>query len=271
MVFQLQVFSNYGSSTPAVARTVMQASELMQAFPISDEIRSEVNAALFEVQRQLIRCVQVWEQVRDSVAEAKDSVVAKELEVQAGGRSVTLPGVPDLENQAESFLQSAKLAIRDAARILTPFFGVSFEHRFDRILSWAHREFLDTDDLVRCLAHWQPWINRIVTMRNFVDHPRQGDRDKLIVENFKLVPTERGVALQEPCWGLSAEPPLRIVDSMGKIIEGILCLSEDLLSICLLKNRGEYPLVIREIPDEKRDPACPMRLRVDIDLPIKDT
>jgi len=36
-MFQLQKISNYGTTTPAVARTVLQGSELLEFFVVPDE------------------------------------------------------------------------------------------------------------------------------------------------------------------------------------------------------------------------------------------
>jgi hypothetical protein len=270
MGFQFQKISASGTSTPAVARTVVQAGQLMQAFPISEEIRTAVSNTLFEVQHQLVRCVQVWEKVRDEVAQAEREVVERGLDIQAGGRAIGIPGVADLGSHAESFLQSAKLAIRDVGSLLGPFFGTQFDHRFDQVLSWAQSQFPEEDQLVRCVARYEPAVKQVVTMRNAVDHPSDKPRGRLIVHNFRLLPSQDAPRLAAPAWCLSGDDPTPIVEDMGAIIEGVLRLSEDILSICLLKNRGDFPLYIYEIPEAERDPSCPIRLRVSIDLPMRD-
>jgi hypothetical protein len=267
MTFQLQKISDYGTATPAVARTLVQGNQLMQAFPIGEEVRSEVNEVLFEVQRQLVRCVQVWERVRDEVGRAKALVAERGLDVQSNRGAVSLPSVADLMAHAESFLQAVKLAIRDVGRLLRPFFGTDFGHRFDRALAWARGRFEEGDHLVQCFAHYEPWVDEIVALRNAVDHPTDLSRGKLVVYNFRLVPSRNGPQLAEPAWCLSGDDPTPMLDDMQTITEGVLRISEDVLSICLLKNRGAFPLYIYEIPEANRDPKCPIRLRVGLNLP----
>jgi hypothetical protein len=49
---------------------------------------------------------------------------------------------------------------------------------------------------------------------------------------------------------------------MDDIIEGIIRLGEDILAGLFHKLKGNFPLVLYEIPAEERDPQCPKRLRV---------
>lgn len=267
MPFQFQRISDYGTSTPAVARTLVQGSELMQAFPLDDAVKKAVKEILFDLQRQLLRCVQTVERIKREVENGLKEVEAKGLDVQSRGQAVTLPSVADLESHCESFLQSAKLGVRDCGRLLEPFFGEEFDHRFHRIVAWSEQQMGAEDELTKCLAHWESWVKRLVDMRNTVDHPRNEPGGSLVTYNFRLLQTSEGWDLCPPCWGLSGETPAPLLPEMENAIEGLLQLSEDLLAICLLRNRGGFPLYIYEIPEEERDKSCPIRLRVGVNLP----
>ncbi len=73
----------------------------------------------------------------------------KGIEFQAHGRVASLPSdAPDLQSKAESFLQSAKLAIRQTGLLLKPIYKVVKEsgreiggHNYDDIAKWAAKEF----------------------------------------------------------------------------------------------------------------------------------
>ena len=69
MAFKLQQFSNYGTSTPAVARTVVQGSQLLQPFPIDEHLKKLVTSVLFDLQQHLIRCVSPYELISAEVGE----------------------------------------------------------------------------------------------------------------------------------------------------------------------------------------------------------
>lgn len=267
MPFQFQKISNYGTSTPAVARTLVQGSELMQAFPLDDAVKEGLKEILFDLQRQLLRCFQIRERIEEEVEVGLKEVDAKGLDVQSRGQAVNLPSVADLQSHAESFLQSAKLGVRDCARLLKPFFGKEFDHRFHRIVSWSEQQMGAENGLTKCAAHWESWVKRLVDMRNAVDHPRNEPGGSLVTYNFRLVQTPKGWDISPPCWGLSGETPALILPDMEYTIEWILQLSEDLLAICLLRNRGGLPIYIYEIPEKERDKSCPIRLRVGVNLP----
>ncbi len=120
-MFRIQRVSNYGTSTPAVARTFYQGCEILCFFGVSEPQREEAKGVLHELQRHLVRCVELCDAIAQEVTAAHEDVKAKGLELQSSGRVVTLPSVPDLQSRAESFLQSAKLAIRETALLVKPF------------------------------------------------------------------------------------------------------------------------------------------------------
>jgi hypothetical protein len=268
--FQIQKLSDYGTSTPAVARTLLQSSQLMQAFPIEEATREAVRNSMFELQRHLIRCIEVSEKLRDDVLEARQQVAESGgLSVQSRGRAISLPGIGDLTSRTENFLQASKLAIRETGAVINPFFGTTFDHRFHLIVRWAESTWPEGDQLRLCVTHYEPLLKQIVQMRNAVDHPT-GASQRLIVHNFRALPAPEAATLLDPAWGLSDDTLVPIVEDMQEIIEFILRASEDLLSLCLMKHRGAFPVFIHEVPESERDPACPFRLRVSAHLPKAD-
>jgi hypothetical protein len=267
LVFQLQKISNYGSSCPAVARTVLQASKLFSSFSLDEAIKEAISGKEFELQRQLLRCVQIRDEVLIEVSTAEEEIRVNGLRVQARGRVVELPAVIDLQTKAESFLQSAKMAIRDTALILQPFYNKNFDHKFHAIATWAETALGGNDDLTLCVKHWEPWVKKIVTMRNKVDHPTEGPGGRLLTCNFRVAEDDITTVLP-PAWCLSGDQPRPILADMEVIIEGIIRLGEDILVTCLMKSTDRLPLRIYEIPEKERDKDCPMRLGVTIDLVV---
>ena len=103
MPFKFQKVSDYGTSTPVVARTLPQAGQLMEALALPKELKDAVSKAEFELQRQLIRCHGEKERVSSGVQSALDALKEKGLDVQSGGQAFGVPAVPDLEIRAQSF------------------------------------------------------------------------------------------------------------------------------------------------------------------------
>src|SRR5258708_27220202 len=263
MVFQIQKISNYGTSTPAVARTLLQGSEILGFFAATEAQREEAKATLHELQRHLIRCIEVRDQIKAEVSSAYGEIKNKGFDFQSSGRVVTLPSVVDLQSRAESCLQSAKLAIRETAHLVQPFYGAKLDHKFHKFAAWAERQFGQNDMMTQAVRSWEPWVKRIVDMRNAVDHPSdEPGGKKLNTQNFSLTGTRDAPDLGEPTWGLVGEPESPLLSDMTTIIERIIELGEDILAGLFYKLKHNFPLVIYEIPVEQRNPSCPIRLRV---------
>lgn len=263
MVFQIQKISNYGTATPAVARTFYQGCELLGFFAATGEQqREDAKGVLHELQRYLVRCVELRDAIAHEVATAHEEIKAKGFQFQSAGRVVTLPSVPDLQSRAESFLQSTKLAIRETALLVKPFYGEKLDHRFHRFTTWSEKQFGPDDAFTQAIREWEPWVKNVVDMRNAVDHPDDKPGGRLITQNFTLGGTPEAPRLVNPTWGLSGQPQQPIVTEMSELIEGSIELGEAILAGLFYKLKHNFSLVIYEIPAEERDPSCPTRLRV---------
>lgn len=265
MAFKISKISNYGTSTPAVARTLMQGSELMDVFPISKEVKESMKTILFDLQRQLLKCQEIADSLRSDINNINDDVKANGIKTQSGGRVIEMPFVVNLESKAELFLHSAKLAIREAGKILDPIWGEDFDHRFNRIVQWAVAKFGPDSLITKAIQDHEKWVSMIINMRNAVDHPHDRDGEILYIFNYEFKNEADGRELIEPTWCLKGNPRTLILNDMDYIIEGILSISEELLCMSLIEHKGKWPLVIYEIPENERDKNFPIRFRVGLE------
>ena len=261
MVFQIQKVSNYGTATPAVARTFYQGCELLGFFAVTEQQREDAKGILRELQRHLVRCVELRDAIAHEVT-AAHKMKANGFQYQSSGRVVTLPSVPNLQSRAESFLQSTKLAIRETALLVKPFYGEKLDHRFHRFAAWSETQFGPDDAFTQAVRKWEPWVKNVVDMRNAVDHPDDKPGGRLTTQNFALGGTPEAPRLINPTWGLSGHPQQLIITEMSELIEGGIELGEEILAGLFYKLKHNFSLVIYEIPAEERDPSCPIRLRV---------
>lgn len=262
MLIRIQKLSNYGTSSPAVARTSVQGCEILGFFKIIEAQKEEAKIVLHELQRQLVRCVEIRDRIAETVDSAHKEIKNKGFNFQSNGRAVTLPSVIDLQSKAESFLQSAKLAIRETAHLVKPFYGEKLDHKFQKFAAWAEGQFGPNDTFTQVVKGWEPWVKRVVSMRNAVDHPDDKASGRLIAKNFRFFGTNDAPVLIDPTWCLSDEPESLILADMDGIIAGIIELGEEILAGLFYKLKHNFPLKIYEIPVEERDPSCPIRLRV---------
>ncbi|MYM92283.1 hypothetical protein [Duganella vulcania] len=204
-MFKFQKLSNYGSATPAVARTLLQASPIIDMFKCSDEQKDALKEKFFDLQRHLLKCVEC----RDSLAaeiesERANYVMPPNPDVRARG-AFSLPGVGDLQSKGDTFLQSAKLAIAATGDMVEPFYGKAFGHKFHQLEKWAKENFDPADTFVTSVTRAIPFVKRIVQMRNAVDHPKPGPGERMAYANFDIADADGKMILVDPSWALTGE------------------------------------------------------------------
>ena len=266
-MFQFQKTSNYGTSTPAVARTLPQGDELLGFFKATNEQKDACRHVLLELKRHLVRCVEISEKLGKEVDEGVNRLNKLGPYPKIHGNSISLPGVPDLHSNAEAFLQSAKLAMRECAHLVEPFHGAKHDHRFHKLSAWAEESFGPEDQLTKVAKAWEPWVKHIVTMRNAVDHPSDADGGKLFTHNFRVAGTKDSPQFIAPVWGLTGGPEWDLKGDMQAMIEGGIELGEDILVALFEKHKLNDRLYVYEVPKESRDPSFPKRLRVGLREP----
>ena len=169
--FVNQEFSGHGASEPIVARTTLQTRDLIGAFPLSEEDRNRLVEVALSVQARLLACKEIADALGKAVSDAIGRVGDDGVVSEQSGRLVTIPGVPDLQPKAEMFLYQAKLAIRDIGQLYKPLVGQHFDQNFKTFADWALSTWGSDDALVQMLERDRPWIGRIISLRDAVEHP----------------------------------------------------------------------------------------------------
>lgn len=257
-MFILQKHSNYGTSTPAVARTAIQGRDILQFIACSDTTKEHAQTVLFDLQRHLLKCVEIHEGLATEIAKGYPEFFNRGTSARPASH-ILLPGVGDLQSRAESFLQAAKLALAATGNIIEPFYGQKYGYKYNKICSWADQEFGEKDQFSTVLQSWKPFAERIVNMRNCVDHPNTEPGGPLVIANFTLGAASE---LIDPSWSLTGKPLQPMLPDFTDIIEETIRLGENVLVGVFYKLRHSDLLEIEEIPPNQRDPACPKRLRV---------
>jgi len=250
------VFSK-GSSTPAVARTVLQARALLEAFPFTASTKGAILEVSMSLMKHFIACEEIRERVAREVVRGRAAIDAGQVGIERN-RFLQLPGVANLDSEAESFLHNAKLAVADVGRLFGPLHGKSFDHRFQKIRSWLHGLYGDEDALLLMLVGDSAWIERIINMRNVVEHPND-PAGPSVVMNFHVIRHEP-LTIASPTWALGTSEPTEILEDMAGIIESILMLYEDVLVDGILRLHPQSPFTITEIPEHDRNSSMPIRL-----------
>jgi len=262
--FSIQKVLEKGTATPCVARTMLQAGNLLNAFTSDERLKEDVLQISYEVMEHQLACLEVVEIIEPQIA-AGIGQLNTSGEAQTKGAAISLPSVPNIKKLVEQFLHSAKLSLRDTGHLFDAFYDETFEHRFDKAKRWAEREFGAESDLVRVLAGNAQWIERVIRWRNAVEHPRNR-RGPLHVVDFHLVGVDqdRRALVSAPALYQADENPLPVREYLSITQDNLLTFFEETLSALLLLLPNPLGLTIREIPIHERRSENPIRLVPDL-------
>ena len=270
MAIKIQQLSDYGTSSPIVARLSIQTKDLLPFFEISDFKRAEIFSIFFSnIQPKLMACDRIKESLTNEVLTHQKSIDDCGLQIQTHGNAYTLPAILELEHRVETFLYSAKSVLRDLTQIFIILFDKDFQRRarFNEVLKWAKDTFGIEDEYVKMLNEDQKWIKRIVDMRNAVEHPGGGS-GTLHIDNFTSIEDDQKVMVIEPRWSLNNDSKISIVQEMNVIVSDLLTFCEETLVLNIQRFKKPFPIQIAEIPEKERDPACPVRFKIEINAKI---
>jgi hypothetical protein len=212
----------------------------------------------------LLACWQTAQEI-DQQVKAHQKEVAEKGVLLVGGGAYRVPAIPDLRPRAEIFLYQAKSVLRDLTQIFEILFNEHFgAARFDLVVKWARQRFGLQDDLTKMLETDLSWIDRVVRMRNAVEHPG-GYSGRLYIENFTAEKKNPVIEVSEPQWHLNSEPKSSIAHEMTVTVDNLLTICEQTLLLCLQKLKKDLPILIGEVPESERDPNCPVRYKMMLD------
>jgi hypothetical protein len=255
------MLSDVGTSNPIAARLAIQTNNLTQPFPLTEKQKEDIFGILgMEVRERLVNCQKIFIKLHEELIRINGIKIEDCLQRNA----VTVPTVIDLKHLCESFLYEAKSTLRDILKLFDVFYGEKFTEasKYDKAYQWAEKRFGKDDSLSKMLKNdHETWIQEIVRKRNAVEHPG-GYSGYLHINNIELLNTEKPPFFQAPTWFRNDAPPTSILHGMETFINNTLELCEDILVILLEKlPQRDIPLIIVEIPEEQRDPSCPIRLQ----------
>ena len=140
--------------------------------------------------------------------------------------------------------------------------GQSFDHKFQKVVSWADGALQKDDPFLATLTADAPWIAELVEMRNAVEHPGSSS-GTFVIEGFRLVPGPAGTrTVAPPTWQRLPSDIRSVSRDMHTFQENLLTFFEDVLADGLKRRgAGGMPVDIMAIPEAERRPETPIRLR----------
>jgi hypothetical protein len=244
---------NRGSVDPFVARTVMQAGRIVPLYGLGEVREQGVIYVFDQLRRHLHQCDDISRRLVSEI-NLKSDVLHERLAKNEAQEILRLPAAENLTNDVETFLYHAKLTFRELKDVFLHTLGKSFKAttRYKHIANWSEKRFGKDDLLTVWLKENCVWIEKLINSRNAIEHP---DTHTLEIKNFHV---DTGI-IRAPTWSLDGEAPKSLLRDMEIIAVNILGFSEILLLYCLRNVKDISPVVIAEIPEERRDKDAPMR------------
>jgi len=269
MAFKFRRLLDEGAGNPIVARLGIQAGELLKWSSLDkDKIDSINELYVFELVPRLINCERALQQIQSKLREDIQRVAENSKDNETSFEEPTVIG---LQKHAEEFLYEAKNFLRELRKLLNLTYECSFEDAGafadlknkgqSKVVAWAEKQFGTNDALVDGLRNQKGWIDELVKKRNAVEHPG-GLSGSLEIHNAKLTNDKKRVI--PPHWNRTGSDPTNLLDDMSGSVQRLLLLAEHLLADVVRRTLDSDKVEIYEIPEGRRDPKMPIRLKVSL-------
>lgn len=245
---------------PWVARLVIQGSDILRICQVDDEKKTDANGALIRLHERMVPLQKTLDEIEAKVEEGFQEYASKGDDFNWGLPIQKIPSVPNLLSLGEGFLQSAKIAIAATTDVIGAFYGIQFDHRFDKVVKWAEEQFGADDPFTQNAKICEAFVKQVLRFRDAIEHPSSG---RFFVTNIQIAQHDGKWLFGRPGWGIEGDGPMDMLSDMETLIERIVEIVEIFVIELFFKLKPpQFPLHVEEIPFEERNPECPIRFRV---------
>lgn len=255
--------SNYGSSNPLIANTVLLANEFLNRIYSTQETkRHEIIKKVSEIRNILL---DIFQSIESYNTELKSEIDKFNLNINLmnGKAHAYFPQIKNLDGFATSLLIAAKRCIQETSVLVNMFIYLKKKHsRIDHLLKEVELEHPYAKNLINVLNDRLPTCAHIFSLRNAQEHAATTDYP-LIIENFTI---ENGCNLSFPKWNIKNSTSKCIHTEADFIINFLITFFEEVFITSIMLNfpsTPKYEVFFIESPDEKK----PIRYDLQINLP----
>lgn len=260
--FVAAVADTVGSSSPAVARVLLQGRDILEAAVFERKVdKAAVVQALHSCKESIVACEKVARRVASSIDGIIEQIRTGGVKRDRGGALNPFPQIIDLDSEATAFLINAKRAIQLICRLPATILPVppkdtNFDHLAKTLEASVGRDAPVTE-FVRTNA---AAVRYLIELRNWQEHP---NAKRTVVANFSVAPDG---SLTPPMWHVSGETPSSIRDDMLAGVEFLVGIAEVMLiHVVMHAVDKRIPFIIVEVDREHLNPGLPIRYRLSID------
>jgi hypothetical protein len=270
-----QAIYNIGTNNSFVARTIVQAEEILNFLILRKGLaKQKILDQVWVCSKLLLNCEESQHNIFTQTTELMhqcDAIINKHKE---DSFIPQLPLVEDLEQHVVSFLGYAKRFLEASHKLFCIFYdSPDFKSNFKSYRDWIAKNKPDSKQLIKVLEQDKNWIQLIAWSRNALDANHSQPQFKVTIENFKI---HKGNKFANPSWrydfrakngGLQNDPSDIIVD-MNIHMTNMLTFFEEIFLLCIQDNwDNSFNFQIYKHSDENINKKCPSLYFVSLELP----
>jgi hypothetical protein len=262
--FVAAITDSVGSSSPAVARVLLQGRDILEAAPLAVAVdKPAVVQALHSCKEAVVVCEKAAARVAGRVDAIVAEVQATGIKRDSRGRALNpFPQIPDLDSDATTFLIHAKRAIYDVCRLPPMFLPVpAKDNNFDDLAKTLDRAVGADAHITGFVRANAPTARYLIELRNCQEHP---GAKRTVVDNFSLMPNG---TISLPMWYLAGETPRPVAAEMREAAAFLVEMAEAVLILLVMHTIDKrFPFVIQAYEDTEVNPKMPIKYRLGADL-----
>jgi hypothetical protein len=254
-----------GSACPAVARSFLMASEVLQQHNIAWGFdRDTVLLQMHKLKGLLVANDRIARRYSESLTREMAATTGDGGRLAPGGRSLThFPVIPDLESEVTTFLINAKRVIREVCLLVGLFWPLQRPHsRLDHLVNELSSRIRDASPLLKYLTASLGFAARVAALRNGQEH-HATSTNRLYVDNFRMMPTNQ---IRQPVWYLEGETPQDIQAHMTLIAGRLIELVEGAFVACVVQKLPDRFPRMCFVYVEQPPPEAPVQFKLIIDM-----
>ena len=262
--FVAAITDSVGSSSPAVARILLQGRDILDAAGFEQEVdKQAIVQALHSCKEAVVACVKTAARVAERVDAIVTEVQASGVKRDSHGRALNpVPQVLDLDSDATAFLIHTKRAIHDICRLPSMFLPIlPKDSNFDHLAKTLEQAVGAAAPVTGFVQANAPVARYLIELRNHQEHPGV---KRTIVDNFALMPND---TISLPMWYVSGETPRPVAAEMRETTAFLVEMAEAILILLVMHTVDKrFPYVIQEYEAAKINPKMPIKYRLSADL-----
>ncbi len=254
-----------GSRNPVVARTILQAKDVLNSVSFNSGLNKQVILDhVWDCAQFLINCQKSYYDIYSDTTKLMfecDKIIKR---WKTASCVPSLPQVKNLEQRVGTFLGNGKRFLEKSHELLHIFYGCTcYNSDFPAYRSWMAKNKPSKTEITIFLEQNKDWIQLLAWYRNAHDINHFQPNFNLTIENFK---SRAGNKFTNPCWrydfsgkkGAVQDEPSDLIIDMNGFVTDMLTFFEELFLLCVKDNwdvRFNYEIYRHK--EENINAKCP--------------